>query len=344
MSKPSTRKQKKQKERERRVGEKKLRIADHKLYAENFPEFVFQTNNAPAEFVDLIRRTVRGIDFRDRSMFVTQETNFLKQLKRRPEIVTPLLRQGVAQLNLTALHFATMIGHRVFARIPADELRKWIPFHDVQFFMTGTKIVVFFRSLEQVRGNGGTLYFSPRRPTLEINGQKLIVGWSRHAIERTCERLAPRWDSYLGLGDVFAFFHDCQRFDLCQLHGGRQLGFTFFDECEDGFFNGLIAEEVLGRKPNGKSYYRVGYCPVAIESGFAKATTLLFPGYTGTPEYGLILRHGLNGRDRTELVDAAGRLTRAELENSRDFSLMKMFHRNGVPQVIETDEEFFSAV
>ena len=65
------------------------------------------------------------------------------------------------------------------------------------------------------------------RPTVEINGGKLIVGWTRRAIERTCERLSPRWNSYLGLGDVFAFFHQCRRFDSCTLHGGRQIGFPF---------------------------------------------------------------------------------------------------------------------
>jgi hypothetical protein len=37
-------------------------------------------------------------------------------------------------------------------------------------------------------------------------------------------------------------------------------------------------------------------------------------------------------------------MTREELEKTRDFGLMKMLHNNGVPQVIETDEDFFSPV
>jgi len=344
MSKPSVRRQKKQKQRERQAKEKKLQLADRRLYADKFPTFEFQTNNFPDGFVDLIRRTLRGIDFRDRSLFHADETKFLKHIKRSPEIITPLLMRGVAQRNLTALHFATMVGNRVFSRIPAGELQQWIPFHDVQFLLAGSKIVVYFRSLEQTKSNGGTVYFSPHRPTVEIDGQKLIVGWTRHAIERTCERFSPRWDGYLGLGDVFAFFYECRRFDSCLLHGGKQLGFTFFDKCAEGFFSGHIAEQILGRVGNGKCYFRVGYCPVAIEDGFAKATTLLYPGYTGTPEYGLILRCGMSGVSRTQLIDDASRMTRDVLEKTQDFRLMKMFHDNGVPQVIETNEELFCPV
>jgi len=342
MSKPSTRRLKKNKERERRVIKMKYEAAEKLLYEKKFPTFEFHTNNAPDSFVNLIRRTLRDLDFRDRTIFQPDETKFLTHIKQSPEVVIPALVQGVVERNLSALHLASMVGHRVFSRIPADQLRQWIPFHDVHFLMAGERIVVLFRSLEQIRGKGGTTYFSSHRPTVEIDGQKLIVGWSRHAIERTCERLAPRWDSYLGLGDVFALFHGCRRFELCQLHNGRDVGFTFYDKCAAGYFGGHIAEQVLGRSMKGKCYYRVGYCPLVVDGPFAKATTLLYPGYAGTPEYGLILRNGIPGKSRPQMVDAASRMTREELETTQDFALMKMFHDNGVLQIIETEEDFYS--
>lgn len=344
MSKPSARKLQKQKARERRVAKKRHEANERQRYARNFPAFEFRLNNSPPGFVDLIRRTLRDIEFWDRSLFRPEEIDFLKLIKRKPEIVTPVLHHAVANRNLTALHYATMIGHRVFTRIPIDQLRQWIPFHDVQFNMAGERIIVVFRSLEQIKGTSGTVYYSPKRPTVEINGKRFIVGWSRHAIERTCERLAPRWDSYLGLGDVFAFFHQCRRFDSCNLHSGRQIGFTFYDQCAEGYFSGHIAKQVLGRAGEGKCYYRVGYCPVVIEGHFAKATTLLYPGFAGTPEYGLILRHGMGRKSRTELIDLASRMTRDELEKTQDFSLLRMFHDNGVAQIIESHEEFYSII
>lgn len=341
MSRPSARKQKKQKDRERRVARKKHEVVQRRVYASKFPAFELQTNDAAPGFVELIRRTLRDIDFQDSSLFHPKETEFLKLVKREPGAVIPALIRGVRNHNLSAMHLVNMVGHRVFTRIGSDRLREWIPFHDVRFLLTGEKIVVNFRSLERAKGSGGTIYFSPLRPSVEIDGQRLIVGWSRHAIERTCERLAPRWDSYLGLGDVFALFYQCRRFDPCRLHARRQAAFTLFDISASGYFSGHIAEQVLGRPGRKHCYYRVGYCPVVVEGNFAKATTLLYPGYCGTPEYGLIVRSGLGWEERRKLLDTATGMSRDVLERTGDFGLMKWFHDNGVPQVVETDEDFF---
>jgi hypothetical protein len=106
-------------------------------------------------------------------------------------------------------------------------------------------------------------------------------------------------------------------------------------------FSGHITEQVLGRPGRKLCYYRVGYCPVVVEGDFAKATTLLYPGYGGTPEYGLIVRSGLGREERRTLLDTASGMSRDVLERTGDFSLTKWFHDNGVPQVIETDEDFF---
>lgn len=342
MSKPSVRKQKKQKDRERQVAKKKIEAIERRVYARMFPSFEIQANNADAGFVELVRRTLRDIDLRDRTLFHPKETEFMKLVKSEPGEVIPALYRAVADHNLSAIHLAHMVGQRVFDRIGPDRLREWIPYHDVQFVLAGEKIVVRFRSLERAKGSGGTVYFSPHRPTVEINGQRWIVGWSRHAIERTCERLAPRWDSYLGLGDVFALFYDCRRFEPCQLHAGRQAGFTLFDISATGYFSGHIAEQVLGRPGQKHCYYRVGYCPVVVEGNFAKATTLLYPGFCGTPEYGLILRSGLDHAARARLIATASSMSRDVLERTQNFGPMKWFHDNGVTQVIETDVDFYS--
>ena len=240
------------------------------------------------------------------------------------------------------VYLSSFVGQTVFNTIPAEQLRQWIPFHDVQFILTGAKIVVLFRSLEQAKGPGGTVYFSRHRPQLEIGGLKKVVGWSRHAIERTCERLAPRWDRYLGLGDVFAFFDKCMYFERADLHRG-QLAFTFYDTCAPGYFTELFARTVLG-EPNGKrSYYRVGYCPAVIEGEFVKATTLLYPGFVGTPEYGSILAAPLGREERGRLIESARHQSRAHLERTGDFGLVKWFHDQGVPQVIQTDKPLYAA-
>jgi hypothetical protein len=140
---------------------------------------------------------------------------------------------------------------------------------------------------------------------------------------------------------VFALFYQCRRFEPCELHAGRQVGFTLFDISAGGYFSGHIAEQVLGRPGQKHCYYRVGYCPVVVEGDFAKATTLLYPGYCGTPEYGLILRSSLDNAARTRLISTASDMSRGILEQTGDFTLTKWFHDNGVAQIIETDEDFY---
>lgn len=267
MSQNSLSKQRKRKARERRVAEKQRHQDDRRHYMTAFPKFVFRPNNAPDGFVDLIRGAVRRIDFRDRALFRPTEMKFLRLAKQKPVEVFSALLAGAKVGNPLAVHFTSFVGQTVFDLIPTAELRQWIPFHDVQFFHTGSEIVADFRSLEQAKGRAGTIYFSRHRPTLEIDGQRRVVGWSRHAVERTCERLGPRWESYLGLGDVFAFFDQCRHFEPARLHGD-QIGFTFYADCDPGFFTGLFAENVLGGLGAKPSYYRVGYCPAVVDGEF----------------------------------------------------------------------------
>lgn len=341
MSQNSLSKQRKRKVRERRVAEKKREQDDYRRYTAAFPRFVFRPNNAPDGFVELIRGAVRRIDFRDRKLFHPAEATFLRLAKQKPvEVFSALLAGGSVGVP-QSVYLSSFVGQTVFRTIPAADLRRWIPFHDVRFLLAGKEIVVDFRSLEQSRGPGGTIYFSGRRPTLEIDGQKKVVAWSRHAITRTCERLAPRWDSYLGLGDVFAFFDRCAHFERADLYGG-QLGFSFYDLCAPGFFSSLFAKTVLGGLGAKPCYYRVGYCPAVVEGDFLKATTLLYPGYRGTPEYGLMVNSRLPLGEQTRLAALAGEQTRAQLELTGDFGLVKWFHDRGVTQVVETDEDYYA--
>lgn len=82
MSKPSVRKQKKQKDRERRIAKKKHEAVERRIYARKFPAFEIQANNADAGFVNMIERSLRDIDFRDSTLFDPKETAFLKLVKR----------------------------------------------------------------------------------------------------------------------------------------------------------------------------------------------------------------------------------------------------------------------
>ena len=90
----------------------------------------------------------------------------------------------------------------------------------------------------------------------------------------------------------------------------------------------------------GKCYYRIGYCPAIIEGEFIKAKTLLYPGFASTPEYAAILRSSLSRRDKQEMIKKATRLD-ADCLMQDGLGLIKWFHDNGVPQVVQLPQPVF---
>lgn len=121
-------------------------------------------------------------------------------------------------------------------------------------------------------------YYSKRKPTIEIDGQQKIVGFSEHAVLQTCDRIAPRWKTYAGLGDVFPFFNNCVYFERSDLYPD-QLGFTFYNRCFPRFWSYFYVHELFPEETaeTNDYYFRVGYCPAVISGDFIKAKTLLFP-------------------------------------------------------------------
>ena len=338
MSKPSDRKRSKQKDRQKADARKKYQAEQTRIYTRKFPEFVYRTNGAPPEFVNLVQQAIEKVDFRDPKMFSTRETELYRLEKQHGFAVIRELVEETKDNPVARLNFICQLGHLVFSLIPQEELRRWIPYHDLQIVPGGREIKVIFRSLQQAKGPSGTTYYSRFKPRLNVNGQKRIVAFSQHAIERVCERIVPRWHTYTGLGDAFAFFDQCIHFQRSDLRDG-QLAFTFYDKCGKGFFNWKYVEEVLGdsTQDDGHYYRRVGYCPAVIEGDFVKAKTLLFPGHKGTPEYPLVWASDVSVAVKMQATD----MNTAWIESTEDFRLVKFFHQRGVPQVIHDEREFF---
>jgi len=340
LSKPSEKKRRKQKKRQKAKKKRKLVLAEQRKYAEDFPEFVFKTNNSPPEFVELIKKTIKSIDLRDRSLFAPIETTFFRAGKHFGLAVMKLPIERTALT--TGVYLALKLGQSILSRIPREELLRWIPYNDVQVLPCGRNIHVVLRSLCQRPGPYGTIYHSRHRPTLVIDGQPKVIGFTRHAIENTCKRIVPTWRTYRGLGDAFALFDECVHFERCDLHNG-QMAFTFVDNCAKGFFSERYVYEVLGSwdKDEGHYYYRVGYCPAEIVDEFVVAKTLLFPGYVNTPEYGAILHSRLPDWKKKNLIERLKVQDVSEIRETGDFSLVKLFHDHGAPQVIHSNESFF---
>lgn len=352
-------KHQKEKKREKKNTERKRHaehVARERSRREQYPKVLFDSAKGDPEFVEAVRAALHSIDFDDRTIFSDMERAFYKLLRERGanEAVpgaTRLLRssslpENEKEIRILSLHLG--FGTRLLERIPEDLRRRMMPYNDVQVHFVGQNIVLRFFSLLKAKGSGGTVYFSWRKPTVEFDGHKYTIAFSRHAIERICERINPRYIEYAAAGDIYALFADCVYVEPVVLHGD-QPAFILYGECGHPPFHSysVYVEKILGKAnvdpSKGNCYYRVGYCPVAFDGEFAKATTMLFPGYSGTPEHRLILTAKLSREERERLLAEAKSLDANEVMLNLSHRTIKWFHDNGVPQVVQMTRPVYVA-
>ncbi len=325
-----------------------------------FPDFVFWEEHGNPEFVAIVKEAIRRFDFAELDKVEQNAFRMMKQfgtayaLAALKKMMRKFQEEGVSDPYLASAdgQWLCSVGHALFSHIPDDVKRSFLPMNDVEFRYRDDVIVAKFRSLLTQKSSGGTIYYSRYKPTIDFKGKEYIIGFSTEAIKRTCERTTKdplRY--YAALGDVYAYFEDCQYFEPCTLRDGSPA-FSFFDECPNPdpgqqvvSFKFRLAKNILGSKEvdptQGKLYYRVGYCPVAFDQGFAKAKTLLFPGFKKTPEYEMLEKVRMPSDTKRRLQRLATNSDISHLWETDDVSALKWFHDNGVPQVIQTTEPLF---
>ena len=339
-------------ERDKRSLERALEIKRQRRA--EFPDFVFREKYGNPEFVAIVKEAIGRFDFAELDKFDRNAFSMMKDFGAEhtwaaiKNNMRKLRKEGVSNkyTDLGDILWGAGLGHAIFSHIPDDVKHRFLPMNDVHFQYHGNAIVAKFRSLLTQKSSGRTIYYYSRyKPTINSKGKKYIVGFSMHAIERLTQRRGMNPLRYADLGEAYAYFEDCQYFKLCTLPAGN-LAFSFFDECFDRTPQLQWAKTILGIKEvdptKGKLYYRVGYCPIRFDKGFAKAKTLLLPGFEETPEYEALNKAHLPVDTKRRLQ----RLAKAEdsiprLLETDDVSALKWFHDNGVPQVIQTTEPLF---
>lgn len=347
------RKLQKQKKREQKNAERK-KHAQRLERRRQYPRIVFEAANGDPEFVEVVRTALAAIDFDDAKAFQPIEQTFYKLIRERGRryafgATNDLLHSSSLskhEQEVTRIKLLLGLGSRLLERIPEETRRRLMPYNDVLVAYRDRDIVLRFSSLLKEKGPGGTLYFSRRKPSVGFDGRKYTIAFSRHAIERICQRINPRYIQYAAAGDVHGLFADCVYVEPIMLHGG-QPAFILYADCGEPPFvsHAVYIQGVLGEEnvdpAKGNCYYRVGYCPVALEGEFAKATTLLFPGYSGTPEYGLIRQSKVSREEKDRLIETARLLDANQVMLSDNYQTIKWFHDNGVPQVMQMSRQVF---
>lgn len=231
------------------------------------------------------------------------------------------------------------LGNWIFEHLPACYREHPLPFF---YFHTGPvdrHLEVSFEFLPRTPSEFGTIYASPLMPTVELGGGRFRVGFFRHAIEQACLRMAAHMPiKYDDFQHCYRFFRHCVYFEPVQLLDGQEA-LRLYAPCEGRRRSSLYMQDIAGLDPSlvidGKYYYVLGYCPVAIVRLYAVAKTFLLPGYAGTPEVALLDCVPLSGVERKRLRQMTNGLTSEKLLNNEATELMQFFHRNGNPQVVE---------
>ena len=338
------RKKQKAKSRQRRTQKKQASFREKHQY----PKFEYNTSNSNEEFVELIRGIVDSLDFEDSSLFSSEHRKLLRILADQGvvNLENHLLKEseGVSRTMITN-DFCLHIGKIIFENIPARDQSALLPINDVRVIPVGNCFRLIFSKLETVSIKGHALYYSRHEPKVNIDGKKRTVVYTWHMMERTRERLNPRWEQYAAAGDVHAWFSHCLHFEPCYLEDNQEA-VTFYDIAIPGFKSFQIyVLGVLNRNEidlsKGFFYYRAGYCPVVIEGEYAIAKTFLYPGFKSTPEFKLIEKSDLPRSEKTRLSNLSRENNASNVIVNEDIELIKWFHNNGVPQVIQTNRKMF---
>lgn len=217
-----------------------------------------------------------------------------------------------------------------------ESLDKWFPFNNFSVMPEGEcGFVVRAESLQAHPWvDGQFFYSSTKRPTVAIGGVRRRLAFAQHALERLAERVTAS-KSYASYGDAFGIVEDSHYYLPAMLHGS-QPGIAIFDHCVPHYFSSAYAEEILGTLEEGVDYvWRVGYAPLTQIGEFWVAKTVLAPGFLGTPEYWNINRSSFDPGVKEQMLKRCAEQGYRMLCSSRDFGLLRWFHRHGVPQVLK---------
>ena len=302
------------------------------------------------EFVEAVHQIVAGFQFNDHTRFSGPEQRFFENVRRVG--LSRAIRKKVFYVEpKTQFHMAACweahLGEKIMVELKNRlQIEKYVPYNDFHIEFSGHNFIINFDALLSRHSKYGKIFYSRRAPKVVINNQEYTVAYSRHAIERYCQRTVGDPYSYGGSGDSFAYLAYCNRYDhhAREWNGKNKHYLSFYNDCKNGFVSGSFAREILAKEyiRNNSHAYRIGYLPVGLWNGFACSATLLVPGMKGTPEQILLKNADIDEDLRVTLIQANQfKLSVRECVENDMVGVLKWYHDNGVPQVINTGKTLF---
>jgi hypothetical protein len=243
---------------------------------------------------------------------------------------------------------ASYVGSRVFEQLPEVYQKKLLP--DYAFFplIAPEGVCIRFGFLDRVKRSTGWGYYSQHKPTVTINGAKWIVCFSDHAIERIVERSSfEEQITYSHYMDCMNYFDGCVHFEPVTMGDGKPAIRLFMNDGLAGnhgryrdYIQKITGTDEATRDSSGLAYV-LGYCHVDCKGQFAKATSMWYPGYNGTPEDVLVRTSGLGHEEKRRLLEMADGNKTVRVVNDGRHEAIRWYHENGVPQVVPLARKLF---
>lgn len=341
---------KKQKELRRRKRQKQDAVhkAQWKRFS-RFPKFEVEPSlTADFEFIDAVYSAAQKVNFNNRFHFdkldrllwgkmATDGFQCIEQvLKKRNQAFAATIQNSGDFMKSIMM---TKLAEAVYSQIPANVKGRFMPHHHFIIEPRGKVLQLHCHGLMTKPTSRGNIHFSLQTPFLESDAEKRALGFTTHALERICERIAPKWKiEFVQLMDFICFVVDVPPFETAHLHG-VQPAIVLFAVCGNPhtIVHGIYVNEILGRQNldvhGNDPEYRLGYCPIEFDGPFAVAKTFLLAGYKGTPEYDLLRGSRLGSSEKTRLLSLAKNHVRDHDQAEEWIPLVKWFHENGIPQV-----------
>jgi len=240
------------------------------------------------------------------------------------------------------------VSSRIFEQLPEAYRRGLLPDYFFRTSLSSDGAVIRFGFLERQIIDKRIIHCSPARPSVTINGERWTVAFTRHAIERVCERSSfehPIPYSHYAQCDVY--FTGCVHYEPVTFTDGQPALRLFMVETvsvsRDRYRKYL--SKVAGLDDTGTfsvpPAYVLGYCPLALRKPFAIATSFLYPGYDGTPEDTLVRTADIPRSERRRLLDLAAGNNLVRVIDEGNHEAIRWYHQNGVPQVAFLDRRLF---
>jgi hypothetical protein len=350
-------------QRKKKLAERERRRRSHRAELARraeFPDIVISDAHADTAFAAAVREAVGRFDYRS---LPDLDQDLYRQMRQDGIMPTAFaLGRSMAAVRaaqpdnpfgqLADIFWLMRTGDFILREMSEADRVRYFPLNDFRVLFRHKQVVIQCVSLVQVKTSRGRAYHSRFRPTVEFGGKKYVVCFSPSVISKLHRRLKHGRMTYAALGDIYAFFEQCRRFEPCRIRGDgerrdeRVEAVSFFDKCKsERYWNHRYVKEVLGAgydPAKGTPYHRVGYCPVALDGECAVATSFLPPGFCKTPEYDVLMRANLPWAEKERLrAQATDETALVRLMADSDFSAVRLFHEGGVPQVVQTHEEWF---